>query len=78
MKIDSLHGGYHYGNDDCRCDECKAAHAANVKRFRAQRKARLDKDPSIVEHGKDSTYTNWLCRCQPCKTDHARKNRVRT
>lgn len=37
-----LHGTRHGYEQGCRCDECKAAHAARHRAMRAKRKARLD------------------------------------
>jgi hypothetical protein len=70
------HGGNHYTNDQCRCDECRAAHAENVLGARARRWARRERvnglliAPGPRNHGGGSTYTNWGCQCQPCRTAH--------
>lgn len=37
---------------------------------KARRAARLREDPTIVEHGKVSTYRNWNCRCEACTRVH--------
>ena len=55
-----------YVNWKCRCDSCKAAHAALLKEKYADRVARLKADPSIREHGTVATYNGWGCRCAPC------------
>lgn len=42
---------------------------ANRERQRiktAARHKRLLADPTIVEHGRASTYCNWGCRCAEC------------
>lgn len=31
-----------YSNWQCRCDECKAAHAANARRLRASRRKQME------------------------------------
>jgi hypothetical protein len=58
-----------YTNLRCRCDPCRAAHAANVRRQRAQRA--LQEPP---QHGLDSTYLNWRCRCPDCRNAHRQAN----
>lgn len=55
--------GYKSG---CKCGICIEANRKAQKRQRAARKARLEADPTLAEHGKPSTYTNWCCRCDPC------------
>lgn len=57
----------------CRCSECREANNTLVVQERANRNARLQKDPTLVEHGKSTTYRNWGCRCQPCSEDHSRE-----
>lgn len=56
-----------YVNHGCRCEECKAAHAAYQRTAASSRKERLRANPALVVHGTTSTYTNWLCRCEPCR-----------
>lgn len=67
------HGGSHYINDRCRCDECRVAHNARMKRDNARRAERLAADPTLRPHGVYTTYTNWGCRCPECTA----ANRVR-
>jgi hypothetical protein len=55
-----------YNNRKCRCEECRAAHAADVGRRWAERAERLKTDPTLAPHGKATTYSNWGCRCDPC------------
>lgn len=71
------HGGHHYNNDACRCQECRIAHAEVTRQARQRRKARLEVDPSLAPHGRDNTYMNWMCRCGPCKAAHAQARRSR-
>lgn len=63
---DRRHGYNGYCNLGCRCDVCRAATAAYTKAMRQVRARRIALDPSVVEHGKESTYFNWSCRCTPC------------
>jgi hypothetical protein len=58
-----------YKNWGCRCDHCKAAHAAEQRRLRANRIAR--RDEATLPHGSPSTYFNWGCRCEDCKAAKA-------
>lgn len=55
-----------YTNHGCRKECCKKAHRDYMKRRRVERMKLLEANPDIVEHGKFSTYTNWMCRCKPC------------
>jgi cation diffusion facilitator CzcD-associated flavoprotein CzcO len=52
------------------CEACRKAWADEFKRKREERRLRLLKDPSLAEHGKPSTYTNWGCRCTLCTAAH--------
>lgn len=56
-------GGYVRG---CRCAKCLKAGRAAARERRKQNAERLAADPTIVEHGKASTYTNWGCKCEAC------------
>lgn len=60
--------GYRY-ECGCRCDLCQSAHAARMRRRRAERYA-MDPKPPYVVHGKPATYGNWGCRCRPCLDAH--------
>lgn len=51
----------------CRCDECRRANADYQWALGRRRRRALAADPSIVEHGTPSTYTNWGCRCDECR-----------
>lgn len=51
----------------CRCGECRDASTRRRRQEMASRRARLAADPSVVQHGRASTYTNWGCRCDDCK-----------
>lgn len=75
-----------YVNHGCRCDECRAAFAADMKRQRRRRAERLagvrpkplrSDAKSAPEHGKRSTY-DWLCRCSACTAAWAEYRRRRT
>lgn len=57
-----------YTNWKCRCEPCSVAHSRKLKAGKADRKARLDADPTVVEHGRVATYSGWGCRCEPCRT----------
>lgn len=52
-----------YGNRNCRCSDCRAAHAAAMKRRRAQWKA--NNFPS-GQHGTYYLYSMG-CRCDGCR-----------
>lgn len=61
------HGATCYTSHACRCDKCRAANTARVKR------QRYDRDPSILppeRHGRTAIYTNWGCRCEACTKAH--------
>lgn len=55
-----------YAVAGCRCVICTEAWAVYCRSKIAERKARLDADPTLATHGKASTYQNWGCRCRPC------------
>lgn len=64
--------GYQRG---CRCSECRAAHAREQVRIRAERRA----DPARADragHGKRTTYNNYGCRCPECKAVHSQHMRA--
>ena len=60
-------GGYRRG---CRCDDCRAAHAA-YKLDLKERRRRTGRIPRTVKHGTKSTYLNWSCRCRACTAANA-------
>lgn len=71
----------------CRCEVCRAKHAARLRGQRDTRKAeRVLVDGRLVavhapRHGLPDTYNNWFCRCEECtkawaKT-HARQDAAR-
>lgn len=66
-----------YNNYGCRCDRCRAAHAADsLKRKNARR---IAPTPRHV-HGTVNGYDNYSCRCKRCTkahTDAARERRHR-
>jgi hypothetical protein len=70
------HGASGYKNYQCRCERCRAAHAAEQYGFRAQRAARLAADPTLRPHGDAHTYHQWKCRCRPCKDAWAARARA--
>jgi hypothetical protein len=73
---DPRHGTVNaYTNHKCRCDRCRAAWAAEFKRLRANRAARLAVDPTLAPHGSPTTYANWRCRCAACSAAHAAMHR---
>lgn len=59
----------------CRCQPCRDAHTELQHRENQSRRARLDADPSIVQHGLVSTYKNWACRCDACTVVHSEQCR---
>ena len=61
------HGVSAYTSIKCRCRECRAAWADYCWQLRRDREEVLRRDPSLAEHGKESTYTNWRCRCDDCR-----------
>lgn len=64
-----------YNNHGCRCDECRAAHAAYVARRSAERRAELAAGAATLPHGVLSTYNAWGCRCEDCRAAHAARER---
>ncbi len=56
-----------YINRKCRCDGCRAAQAAYMRRFRQRASADLVAGEVEVQHGTSSTYTNYRCGCGPCR-----------
>lgn len=67
---DPRHGkrsGYKQG---CREACCRRANSAAQAKRRNRIKDRVVVIPADMEHGKDSTYTNWICRCGPCTQAH--------
>lgn len=52
-----------YSNHQCRCEECRAAWAAEVARTKDQRASRPI--PEHV-HGTENGYGNYKCRCDEC------------
>jgi len=50
-----------YKNLLCRCEPCRAAHAAHHRTLRTRPIAADD-----PRHGLYHTYTNHDCRCRPC------------
>lgn len=63
-------GGYIRG---CRCEECTEANRLRCKAQYEHRKKLLARNHDVVEHGQDSTYTNWGCRCDPCTVAHSER-----
>lgn len=68
-----------YIHQNCRCDACKASHAAfEAGRRRARHRALTDDDP---RHGTINGYNNCLCRCDACRRARAeytsKRGRVR-
>jgi hypothetical protein len=55
-----------YTNHGCRCQPCRTAWTRYCQQRKFERKIMLELDPTIVPHGKASTYGNWMCRCRPC------------
>lgn len=64
-----------YGNHHCRCERCRAAHAAKHSEY--MRKVRSDQ--SLVQpdaqHGTPYRY-DVGCRCAECRTAHNEKSRA--
>lgn len=54
--------GYRYSG--CRCDDCRAWNAANVRRSRLRRVSRGI--PPGAKHGDRNLYVNYGCRCEAC------------
>lgn len=59
----------------CRCAECREAHRQRFLEENARRAERLAHDPTLAEHGKYSTFTNWGCRCDKCTAAQSVENR---
>ena len=59
-----------YANRKCRCDPCREAHNAHVRKY--SRKKRASKVGPLV-HGTLHGYQGWACRCEPCKEASARQ-----
>jgi hypothetical protein len=72
------HGAYStYTNWSCRCEACKTAMRAYMRKWRAVARAGLDWEP---DHGIYTTYTNHGCRCESCTAawrDYARSRYAR-
>jgi hypothetical protein len=69
MPADDHGSASTYSNWHCRCEACRAAHAAKSAHRRIARRALLSQG-APVSHGKASTYTNWGCRCRDCCSAH--------
>ena len=65
------HGQSKYEHEHCRCDVCRAGHAARVLRRRRERMAQVAVHglPETVQHGVGG-YRNWGCRCAVCTEAH--------
>lgn len=75
---DPRHGTVNgYGNLGCRCQPCRDANAAEVRRRNAERRQR-GLAPGDPRHGTSNGYGNWSCRCTECTTAHALDARVTT
>jgi len=64
----------------CRCAECREAWRVYSVARRAVRAELLRDDPTLVAHGRASTYDNWGCRCDECRvagSEVVRRRRVR-
>jgi hypothetical protein len=55
----------------CKCLLCRKARSDYVKAYKAERAQRLAADPSLAEHGTNSTYNNRNCRCDACRAAHS-------
>lgn len=44
---------------------------------RHRRHERMVRGEAHPEHGKASTYSNWMCRCGPCSEAYAEDQRIR-
>lgn len=71
-------GDYGHGHparysQGCRCEKCRAAHAARHAEAQTRRVA----DSAAADragHGKASTYQNYGCRCRPCTDANTAKS----
>ena len=71
---DSRHGSVNgYSNLKCRCQDCRDAHAANMRRYLAHVRSRGI--PAHIEHGTYNCYHTYGCRCDDCKAANARFSR---
>jgi AraC-like DNA-binding protein len=61
-----LHGSYYRYQEGCRCDECRAAQKAYMKKLQ-------ERGPR--EHGTESAYRNYKCRCDECRAAGSAANR---
>jgi hypothetical protein len=67
------HGTYsRYTNQECRCDQCRAANAEYARRRRRERVV-----DDWAKHGRVSTYKNYMCRCDDCRAAVRAEGRVR-
>lgn len=60
--------------------ECITCRNAAHETKRQERRRALAADPSLAEHGRLTTYNDWMCRCQPCRdasTEYRRQWRAR-
>ncbi|MDP4501007.1 hypothetical protein [Nonomuraea turcica] len=67
MATGANHGTFRAYVAGCRCDECRAKNAAEMRKHRR----RAANDPTRADragHGKANTYKNHACRCDACKT----------
>lgn len=60
-------GAYRRG---CRCQVCRAGHAARTRAAKASRRERLATGTATFKHG-SSAYRNWGCRCETCRNENA-------
>ncbi len=60
------HGTQEQYAANCKCQECKDAHAAYARRRNAERRERT---PDFLRpgHGTLARYNVWECRCDLCK-----------
>lgn len=58
-----------YSNRGCRCDRCRAAHAAY------QAEGRIRRARYYPRSHNDGAYHNWGCRCAECRRAHAAHQR---
>lgn len=67
-----------YGNLGCRCDECRAAHAANHAAYMRRKR---EAGEVVGSHGSSVAYDSG-CRCDTCRLAHnarsvEKKRRIR-